>query len=437
MKPANILFINIIFISLFQHVGAQDLLTIEQAIHLALQNNYSIQLVKKEIDIAEKNNTIANAGFLPVVSMDAKRETGYSHSIQERNDGTTRVIDWAPISSTNAGLMINWKIFKGFDVIITKHSLNEFQNLKELEARLVVERTLSEVLMNYYSLVANKMRINVLKNALELSDERKRLVNYKYKIGGASKTDVYQAMVDFNNDSSGYISQIALINTLKGDLNLLMGRDPATNFTIADTLFIDRELDYEAVYKRVQEENTDLHIARKNIELSRLNERYWKSQYSPQFNVYTGYSYVYSKNPAGFAIENRTHAPTAGISGHLNVFNGSQVRRNQAIARIQMESSQLEEQQRNLEINNTVYKLYQRYKVSLELARLQYGNENAAKMNLDIAVEKFKNGLIGNVELRDIQLKYINAQDSYLQAVYDVKALEAELLRLTGELAGL
>lgn len=153
--------------------------------------------------------------------------------------------------------------------------------------------------------------------------------------------------------------------------------------------------------------------------------------------MYTGYSYVYSKNPAGFAIENRTHAPTAGISGHLNVFNGSQVRRNQAIARIQMESSQLEEQQRNLEINNTVYKLYQRYKVSLELARLQYGNENAAKMNLDIAVEKFKNGLIGNVELRDIQLKYINAQDSYLQAVYDVKALEAELLRLTGELAGL
>ncbi len=428
--------INIVFF-VFQNVRGQDLLTLEQAINQTLQNNYSIQLVKKQVEIAEKNNTIANAGFLPVVTADGRREAGYNHSVQERNDGTSRVIDWAPVSNTGAGLMVNWKLFKGFDVVITKNTLNELQHLEELEARLTVERTLSAVLINYYSLVANKMRINVLKNAMLLSGERKRLTGYKYQIGAASRTDVYQATVDFNNDTSMYINQLALVKTLKSDLNILLGREPSVDFDVTDSLFIDRELNYEAVYNRVQAENTNLFIARKNIELSRLNVQYWQSQYYPQINLFTGYNYTYSRNPAGFAIENRSHAPTAGITGQLSVFNGSLVRRNQAIARIQLESSRLEEEQMQLEIANTVYKLYQQYEVSLNLAQLQYSNQNAARLNQDIAIEKFKNGAIGNIELRDIQLKYINAQDSYLQAVYDVKALEAELLRLTGELAGL
>lgn len=432
-----ILFINTIAFFTVQNVKSQDLLTLEEAVYQSLQNNYSIQLVKKQVAIAEKNNTIANAGFLPTINLDAKREAGYNHSVQERNDGTLRVIDWAPVSNMNAGAMVNWKIFKGFDVIINKNTLNELQHLEELEARLTIESTISSVLVNYYNLVVNKMRINVLQNAMSLSSERKRLIDYKYKVGAASKTDVFQATVDFNNDTSAYLNQLALVRTLKSDLNVLLGREPSIDYDIIDSLTIDKELDYGAVLQKVQEENTNLFIARKNIELSKLNVQYWKSQYYPQINLFTGYNYIYSQNPAGFAVENRSHAPTAGISGQLSLFNGSFVRRNEAIAKIQLESSKLQQEQTRLEITNTVFKLYQQYEVNLKLATLQYSNQNSAKMNLDIAIEKYKNGVIGNIELRDIQMKYINAQDSYLQAVYDVKALEAELLRLTGELAGL
>ena len=47
---------------------AQETLTIEQAVELALKNNYDIQIAKNDAEIAARNNTVGNAGMLPKVN---------------------------------------------------------------------------------------------------------------------------------------------------------------------------------------------------------------------------------------------------------------------------------------------------------------------------------------------------------------------------------
>jgi outer membrane protein TolC len=55
----------IILISFSISIFAQEQLTMQDAIEKALANNYSIQMVKKQKEIARKNVTLGNAGILP------------------------------------------------------------------------------------------------------------------------------------------------------------------------------------------------------------------------------------------------------------------------------------------------------------------------------------------------------------------------------------
>ncbi|WP_448633117.1 hypothetical protein [Pedobacter panaciterrae] len=62
MKKLN--FILIILLAAFvQNAAAQEKLTLQQAITIALQNNYDIKLVNNDLQIAKNNTNIGNAGF--------------------------------------------------------------------------------------------------------------------------------------------------------------------------------------------------------------------------------------------------------------------------------------------------------------------------------------------------------------------------------------
>ena len=50
-------------------VSAQPLLTIEDAVSIALKNNYDILVARNDAETAKINNTAGNAGMLPTVAI--------------------------------------------------------------------------------------------------------------------------------------------------------------------------------------------------------------------------------------------------------------------------------------------------------------------------------------------------------------------------------
>jgi outer membrane protein TolC len=65
---------------------------------------------------------------------------------------------------------------------------------------------------------------------------------------------------------------------------------------------------------------------------------------------------------------------------------------------------------------------------------LEVSNESleAAEMNLQIADEKFKSGVINSFNYRDIQLSYLNSALNQLQSIYNLIYSNTTLTRLTG-----
>ncbi len=88
---------------------------------------------------------------------------------------------------------------------------------------------------------------------------------------------------------------------------------------------------------------------------------------------------------------------------------------------------ELEQTLANLLVNQ--YELYRIRKQLLEVAEV---NLESAKLNLEIASEKYRNGTINSFNFRDVQLIFLNASSRKLNAIYDLIDSQTELLRLTG-----
>ncbi|HMU70751.1 MAG TPA: TolC family protein, partial [Chitinophagales bacterium] len=67
------IFLVAVLLSVSAFVQAQEM-SLQDAIQLALQNNYDIRIARSQQDIAASQNTAGNAGLLPSISASA----GYS-----------------------------------------------------------------------------------------------------------------------------------------------------------------------------------------------------------------------------------------------------------------------------------------------------------------------------------------------------------------------
>ena len=61
----RVLLMVIMFFFCIINMNAQELLTVEEAIKIALENNYEIKISKNNLKIDQSNISIGNAGILP------------------------------------------------------------------------------------------------------------------------------------------------------------------------------------------------------------------------------------------------------------------------------------------------------------------------------------------------------------------------------------
>ena len=67
------LYTTLLFVIIGFSTQAQELLSLEDAVKIALENNYDIKIAKNNSKIDATNNNLANAGMLP--SLNATRST--------------------------------------------------------------------------------------------------------------------------------------------------------------------------------------------------------------------------------------------------------------------------------------------------------------------------------------------------------------------------
>ena len=103
----------------FSSVYGQDILMKEDALALALENNFGIQISKNTTEIVKNNSEILNSGYLPTVSLSGGGNLNASDSEiafpgQFLEDGSPRPntnLDNQESKRYNAGINLNYTLF--------------------------------------------------------------------------------------------------------------------------------------------------------------------------------------------------------------------------------------------------------------------------------------------------------------------------------------
>jgi len=413
---------------------SQGLLTADQAVAIALENNYSIRLAQKQVEMVSNNVSLGNAGFLPTVDVGATQTNNIQNSRQEYLSGQINERDNAKSNSLNLNTTLNWTLFDGLAMFVSYEKLKEFEQMGELAARATIERTIVNVLNSYYDLVRQIQRLQVIDKSIAISEERIRLAEEKFNLGAASRLDILQAQVDFNTDRSDLLNGLEVYRTSKIRLNNLMARDINLDFDVEAEIGRVELPEWNNLFERVMANNTYLQMSFADSRIASLQLRETQSRRMPRLNANLGYSYVKSESESGFLKSNRTSGINYGISVGWNVFNGFNLNRQIANARIMLESAEIELMDIRSQLQADLTATYLSMQSKIQLVDFEEQNLEVANLNLSIAMERFRLGELSGFELREAQKNFLAAESRLINARYQARVVEVNLKAISGSL---
>ena len=419
---------------------AQETKGIREIITTGLENNFDLKISRNEQRISDNNLTLGNAGYLPTIGLTSGYNVRQNQSDQFPSDGEEMVSSRNNVTQTlDAAVSLNMSIFEGFKVQTNHKRLKELQSVGELNTQLDIENFIANISAEYYNYVQQTLQMKNLRQAVDLSRERLRIVEARYQIGDFSRLDLQQARVDFNADSSMLIRQHEVTHTSRIKLNEMMGAENVEQlFTTADTsITFNKELSKEELLSDMMMLNTSLLLTEKNKTLSELDLKTLQSQNYPYLRLNAGYGFTHYDYNSGNLDKQRTWGPTAGVTLGFNIFDGFNRKRVQKNARIRIENQSLQVDRQKLYLQSDFANMWLAYQNNIQLENLEKESLENAQLNHEIAMDRYKLGDLSGILLREAQVGLINAEQRLLGAQYRVKLYEISLMQISGRIGRL
>lgn len=423
MKQIITIFILFVFAGLSSQ--AQQSLTLDVAIEKALGNNYQIKIIRNNQQIAEIQNNWGNAGRYPYINL----------SLADNNSFNVPESENYSSNRFTGGASINWTLFDGWSVRISKQRFEELEQLSKQNTAIMVEGTIQSVILSYYAVLLEKEKLEVYRDVMTLSEDRYKQAEERKSFGTFVTYDVLQAQNSYLSDRSAFLLQeVAYKNALR-DLNYLMAEQSSVVYNLTDS-FEAIPIDYN-----LSDLETQMFENNKSLQNQYVNQRLLenavasaKSAFSPALDFSGGATGTSART--AFVNSGTNWANSASFYGNFtlsfNLFSGGNRKRALQIAKIDEEVGMVEIDEMQHDLANSLANLYEYYQVRRELLNVANENLEAAKLNLQISREKFEAGAINSFNFRDVQIIYLNAAQQKLEAIYNFIDTHTSLLRLTG-----
>jgi len=451
----------------FSIVQAQDTLSLARAVQIGLQNNFGVQIQKLNVEAASLNNTWGQTGLLPTISLSG----GQNNSVVERKPANPFAVAGRNVSNNVLGqLDIQFTLFDGFTVSITKKRLEQLEALSKGNAAFVMENTVQSIILSYYQAGLEMERLQVLVKNREYSKERYVYVKLKKSLGSAISFDVLQEQNNYLTDSANVLRQEIVVKNSVRNLNVLLNEDINKTYQFTDPLeFEEQFYHYNDLRAKMVQSNTNLrnqfisqelfHNATRSAQanlsptlllnlggtgsLDQLNANF-RTNTGNQIENTVGFVNRDANQPVYLSVNETTFAPLtqtgnsyggyANLSLRFTLFNGGQLRRTIDNAQIQEKIAKLTTDQLKLSLENSLLATFDLYNLRRQLVSIAQTKLQAAELNLALANERYKNGALSAIDLRIVQENFRSSALEKVAAVFDGLSSRIELVRLTGGL---
>lgn len=420
---------------LFQNSGVtQTTLTLEEAINRALSQNLGIKVLQNDVKILGNNAVKANAGFSPNIGLTASETPSFGYLNQKLSNGG--IVDRANVSNNLAGsIQLSWLLYDGKRMFLELDRLKELQGVGEISLRIRSEQLIYDVMRAYFNIVRQQELTTSLEEQLTLFDERLRLASTRLEVGKGNQLDVLQAQSDLSVQKTQLLRQKQAIDMAKLQLNQLMTNDaPSLIFTINDSLTIGKPTDYNTLKDNLLNKNLNIALLKRQLGISTILEKQAETLKKPRVVLNSGFTLGRQDNTAGLFLVNQNTGLNAGVTLTYPIFDGGNIKRQVANAKIEIESNKLRAGQLQVDLLNSLNIAYQNALNAADILRGEETNKTIAQQSISIAMERFRLSRSTILELAQIQQTYENAIFRSITAKFEAKMAEIDLLRLSGAL---
>lgn len=427
-------FLLLLLIIICGNATAQQSLSLDQAISIALEENFDIRIERKRGELATNNNTWGNAGLFPQLSIVAGQQNNYN----DQNNPASFINGKFETHSVNYGAQANWTLFNGLKVYANKNRLATLEEQSRGNTTLVIQNSIQAVILAYEKAILEEEKLRVLEELKNLSKDQYFYNLEKEALGSIGSYDLLQVKNAYLTDSANYINQEVLSRSAQRNLNLVLGLSFDTAFVLTDSLVAPvATYQYSALEARLLENNQNLKNQYINQRIRSYDYQIARKSIYPTLDLTSGIQQT--ENSITFETENGSEGNNGStfnyyinFSLNFNVYNGGQTQRTIDNAKINQEIELLTTQQLEQSVKNELKVAVDNYNTRLKLYAINQANQKTADLNLKLSREKFKAGSISSFNFRDVQNSYLQISSTTLESIYNLIESHTELLRLTG-----
>ena len=424
--------------------NGQQLLSLQDAIAIAMQNNFDIQLAESDSARLGLDYTYRNAVFFPRLNASVGNNWTNYNQQQEFSDGTERKGDVAT-NNLSASVTLNWTLFDGMKMFVLKNKAEEYAKLGVLGVKNQVVNTIAEVINTYYLIVRQKQQLKAIEEQIQVNQTRVDLSKRKLEIGLGTKPEYLQSQIDLNAQLSSKMQQETYIHELKEILNQRINPVPdgqqntlPTDYDVTDSIPINFQITLDEIQQDFEQSSPSLQLSRKYLDIAGLSlkeiqaERYPVVQFNSAYNFSRTNNDV-ALNPA-LPLFNQNNGLNYGFSAAIPILNYRNTDRLVQHAKLDIEYQQLQYASEKSALNLRVINAYNLFKLQEEMLALEESNIELARENVSITLETYRLGTSTFIQLREAEKSLEDAYDRLIAARYNAKVAETELLKLKGNL---
>ena len=426
MKKLHLILCNFLFVVT---IHSQEVLSLDQAIKIALANNGNITTSKMNAQVAAMQVYKGNVGLLPSLDWNLNLIASANAVNQEFIDG--RIIKrlgrtFAP----NTNFSFSWLLFDGKQRQARYNILEEQQQIAAIQTKGTEDQIRYEVMSTYLNISKQVATISYLSAIIKYYEERLKITEERWKIGRGSKLDFLQSQNDINAQRSEMQNALAILDNYKILLNLQMNREANTSFDIIEDTKKTNEYTFDKVMQDALANDESLRVLERSIDITKLQLRDLEANRVPRISFVSALGYNFTNTNAGQILLNQNLGLNGGLTASWNLYDGNHNRKQMSIAAIQTGIIEKEKDNAIQALKAQISIALNQLKSSQSTLRLEEENKKIAEENLSIAIEKFKFGGSTILELNDAQQRYDGAVNRYVNSVYAVKFAELEIKRL-------
>lgn len=405
---------------------------LNDCIHYALQNQATVKNKQLSEEISKENVKEAFSKLLPQVSAGAK----YQYTIKRQ----VSFIQGNPVlfgipHQMQGYINVDQTLFDP-SVLGSATAARLSENLSKENTQLSKIDVAANVKKAFYGVLVFREQLNLLNANIKRDTKSLADTKNQFKNGLAQKVDVDRIQVLVNNDITAKANALRNLTTLMQTLKYNMGMPVKDSLvvrgTISDSLLTEilPENNPQFYKNRVEYQQ-----AQTGLEASKLIKNNVIRSYFPTLSAFYTLEAPYNSSTFPGLFTDKLY-PTSfvGLQLSIPIFSGLNKHYQYQAAKmsIQISKNNISDLKNNIKLEYGNY--FRQYKSDMANLKTQKENTKLAKLNYDNLKYQYDNGVQPLIEVLNAETTLLQAQDNYINALYQALVDKVDLDKSLGKL---